>query len=146
MVRRSSGCGGAAGMSPSPGAAHRLERGGHVDPATLNRGGNSRPPREAAVHRYQRPGWRSWRRAETSLQGQGQGRARECAVEQQGQPLAVLLTEPREQEAALRLLKQARRRQGLPATRPLAGREAQEAARTSANEEPGPPSLLRQGQ
>jgi len=133
MVRRSAGCGGGAGRSPRPGAARRLARGGHVAHATLNRGGNSRPPREAAWPRRQRPGWHSGRRAETSLKGQGQGRS-----------LAVRLPEPREPAAALRLLKPARR-PGLPATWPRAGREAKEAAHPSDHEAPGPPSLLRQG-
>jgi len=117
----------------APWRSTQARTGGHVAHATLNRGGNSRPPREAALPRRQRPGWRSGRGAETSLKGQGQGRS-----------LAVRLPEPREPAAALRLLKPARR-PGLPATWPRAGREAKEAAHPSDHEAPGPPSLLRQG-
>jgi putative transposase len=97
------------------------------------------------LHRRKRPGWLSRRRDETSITVKGQGRSLERAVEKQGQTLAWLLTEPRDTAAALRFLQKARRRQGLPETRPLDGSEAKEAASKSYYEEHGPPSLLRPG-
>jgi len=104
----------------------------------------SSPQLEEAFHRRQPPVWLSGRMAETSMQVQGQWRSRSRAVDKQGPPIAFRRTAPRENEAARRCLKKARRRHGLPEPLPLDGRQAHAAASTSDNAAHGPPILSRQ--
>jgi len=66
-------------------------------------------------------------------------------VAKTGQPLDVLRTAPRETEAAWRLLTQAIRRHGVPATIPSDGSEANAAAIKRDNEAHGTHISIRQG-
>ena len=66
------------------------------------------------------------------------------AVDKQGQTIDFLLTEHRDKEAALRFLKKAIRRNGLPETITIDGSDANEAAIKSYNEEHGTHIIIRQ--
>src|SRR5713101_2078188 len=82
------------------------ERGVEVDHATINRWVIKYSPQlEEAFHRRKRPVWVSWRMDETYIKVKGQWRSLYRAVEKQGQTRDFLLTEHRDKEAALRLLK-----------------------------------------
>jgi transposase-like protein len=83
---------------------------------------------------------------EPSIQGQGQWSYLYRAVAKHGQPMAFLLTAHRDTAAALRLLKKAIRRTGLPETRPSDGSDAQAAAIPRDNEAHGTAIAIRQGQ
>jgi putative transposase len=72
--------------------------------------------------------WVSWRLDETSIKVQSQWRSLYRAVDKQGQTSDFLLTEHRDTEAALRFLKKAIRRNGLPETSTIDGSDANEAA------------------
>jgi len=61
-----------------------------------------------------RPVWVSWRMDETYIKVKGQWRYLYRAVDKQGQTIDFLLTEHRDKEAALRFLKKAIRRHGVP--------------------------------
>src|SRR5215510_10905808 len=107
----------------------RRERGVHVEHSTSNRWAvKSSPQLEAAFHRRKRPVWISWRMDETSIKVKGAWRARSRAVDKHGQTIDFWLTEHRDKEAALRFLKKAIRRHGVPETSPLDGSDAHEAA------------------
>jgi putative transposase len=75
---------------------------------------------------------------------QGQWRSLSRAVDTQGQPSAVLLTEQRATEAALHCLQQAIRRHGRPETITRDGSAANAAALKSDNEAHGTALILRQ--
>jgi putative transposase len=90
--------------------------------------------------------WVSWRRDEPDIKVKGQWRSLYRAVDKQGPTMDFLLTEHREKEAALRLLKQAIRRHGLPETITIDGSDATEAAIKSSNEAHGPAIIIRQVQ
>jgi len=123
----------------------RLERGVHMDHATINRWVVTYSPQlEEAFHRRTRPVWLSWRLDETDIKVQGPGRYLDRAVEKHGQTIDFRLTEPRATEAALRLLQKALRRHGLPATITIDGSDANEAASKRDNEEHGTTISLRQ--
>src|SRR5882762_6720014 len=94
----------------------RMEaRGVLLDQATIQRWVVQDSPLLAeALHRRKRPGWGRWRLDETSMHGQGQWRYWSRAVAKPGQPRDVLLTAQRDEAAALRFLKKAIRRQGIP--------------------------------
>jgi putative transposase len=112
-----------------------LERGVHVDHSTINRWVvNYSPPLEEAFHRRKRPVWIIWRMDETYIKVKGQWCYLYRAVDKQGQTIDFLLTEHRDKEAALRLLKKAIRRNGLPEKITIDGSEAHEAAIKSDNE------------
>jgi transposase-like protein len=66
------------------------------------------------------------------------------AVDKHGYTIAFLLTEHRDTEAALRFLKQASRRNGLPETITLDGSDANEAAIKRDNQEYGTAITIRQ--
>jgi putative transposase len=66
------------------------------------------------------------------------------AVDKHGQTIDFLLTEHRDKEAALRFLKKAIRRNGLPKTITIDGSDANEAAIKSYNEEHGTAIAIRQ--
>ena len=122
------------------------ERGVPIDHATLQRWVvKDSPLLEEAFHRRKRPVWVSWRMDETSITVKGQWRYLYRAVEKQGQTMDFLLTEHRDKEAALRLLKKAIRRHGVPEKMTIDGSDANEAAMKSDHEEHGTPIIIRQG-
>ena len=86
----------------------------------------------------------SWRMDETSIQIKGQWYSLSRAVDNHGQTIDLLLTEHRDQEAALQLLKKASRRHGVPEKMTLDGSEANEAAIKRYNEEHGTAIAIRQ--
>ena len=122
-----------------------LERGVHVDHATINRWVIKYSPQlEAAFHRRKRPVWVSWRMDETYIRVKGEWRYLYRAVDKYGQTIDFLLTEHRDKAAALRFLTQAIRRHGVPETITIDGSEANEAAIKSYNEEHGTHIIIRQ--
>ena len=122
-----------------------LERGVHVDHATINRWVIKYSPQlEAAFHRRKRPVWVSWRMDETYIRVKGEWRYLYRAVDKTGQTIDFLLTEHRDKAAALRFLTQAIRRHGVPETITIDGSEANEAAIKSYNEEHGTHIIIRQ--
>ena len=105
------------------------ERGVDVDHSTINRWTIKYSPRLAeAFHRRKRPVWVSWRLDEPYSKVKGQWRFLYRAVDKHGQTLDLLLTEHRDTEAALRLLKKALRRHGVPETITMDGSDANAAA------------------
>jgi putative transposase len=122
-----------------------LERGVHVDHSTINRWvGKYSPQLEEAFHRRKRPVWISWRMDETYIKVKGQWRYLYRAVDKHGQTIDFLLTEHRDTEAALRFLKKAIRRNGLPETMTIDGSDANAAAIKRYNEEQGTNIIIRQ--
>jgi hypothetical protein len=69
-----------------------------------------RPPLEAAFHRRKRPVWRRWRLDETDRRVKGHWSSLARAVDQTGQTIDFLLTEHRDEHAAVRFLMKAIRR------------------------------------
>jgi len=121
-----------------------LERGVHVDHATINRWVIKYSPQlEAAFHRRKRPVWVSWRMDETYIRVKGEWRYLYRAVDTYGQTIDFLLTEHRDTAAAPRFLTQAIRRHGVPETITLDGSEANEAVIKSDNEEHGTHIIIR---
>ena len=92
-------------------------RGVEVDHATIQRWVVQYSPElEEAFHRRKRPVWVSWRMDETYIKVKGVWRYLYRAVDKYGETIDFLLTEQRDTEAALRFLKKAIRRNGLPET------------------------------
>jgi putative transposase len=121
------------------------ERGVHVDHSTINRWVIKYSPQlEDAFHRRKRPVGRSWRLDETYIRVKGEWRYLYRAVDKHGQTIDFLLTEHRDQEAALRFLKQAIRRHGVPERITIDGSAANEAAIKRYNEEYGTSIEIRQ--
>jgi putative transposase len=121
------------------------ERGVHVDHSTINRWViKYSPPLEEAFHRRKRPIWVSWRMDETYMKVKGEWRYLYRAVDKHGQTIDFLLTEQRDQEAALRFLKKAIRRHDIPETITIDGSEANAAAIKGYNEEYGTNIIIRQ--
>src|SRR6266436_3664411 len=111
------------------------ERGVEVDHSTVNRWVIKYSPQlEEEFHRRKRPVWVSWRMDETYIKVKGEWRYLYRAVDKQGQTIDFLLTEQRDQEAALRFLKKAIRRHGVPEKITIDGSAANEAAIKSYNE------------
>jgi putative transposase len=102
------------------------------------------PLLEEALHRRKRPVWVSWRLDETYIRVKGQWRYLYRAVDKYGQTIDFLLTEHRDKGAALRFLKKALRRNGVPETITIDGSGANEAAIKSYNEEHGTIMKIRQ--
>jgi putative transposase len=122
-----------------------LERGVHVDHSTINRRVvKDSPQLEEVFHRRKRPVGVSWRMDEPDIKVKGQWRSLYRAVDKHGQTMDFLLTEQRDTEAALRLLKKAIRRHGVPETITIDGSDANEAAIKSYNEEHGTTISIRQ--
>jgi hypothetical protein len=88
--------------------------------------------------------WVSWRMDETYVKVKGQWRYLYRAVDKYGATIDFLLTEHRDKEAALRFLKKAIRRNGVPETITIDGSDANEAAIKSYNEEHGTAIAIRQ--
>lgn len=121
------------------------ERGVPVDHATIQRWVVKYSPLlEEALHRRKRPVWVSWRMDETYIKVKGQWYYLYRAVDKHGQTIDFLLTEHRDTEAALRFLKKAIRRNGLPETITIDGSDANEAAIKRYNEEHGTAIAIRQ--
>jgi putative transposase len=121
------------------------ERGVPVDHATIQRWVVKYSPQlEEAFHRHKRPVWVSWRLDETYIRVKGEWRYLYRAVDTHGQTIDFLLTEHRDKAAALRFLKQAIRRNGLPETITIDGSEANEAVIKRYNEEHGTTIVIRQ--
>ena len=119
-------------------------RGVHVDHSTSNRWVITySPPREEAFHRRRKPVWVSWRMDATSSRVTGEWRYLSRAVDTSGETVDVLRTAHRDQEAALRCLKQAIRRNGVPETSTMAGSDATEAAITRDHEAHGTHIIMR---
>src|SRR5262245_36147269 len=124
-----------------------LERGVHVDHSTVNRWViKYRPHLEEAFHRRKRLVWVSWRLDETSIKVKGQWRYLYRAVDKYGQTMDFLLTEHRDKDAALRFLKKAIRRNGVPETITIDGSDANEAAIKRYHEAHGTAIAIRQVQ
>jgi putative transposase len=121
------------------------ERGVPVDHATIQRWVVKYSPLlEEAFHRRKRSVWVSWRMDETYIKVKGQWYYLYRAVDKHGQTIDFLLTEHRDAEAALRFLKKAIRRNGLPETITIDGSDANEAAIKRYNEEHGTSISIRQ--
>ena len=121
------------------------ERGVHVDHATINRWVIKYSPQlEEVFHCRKRPVWRSWRMDETYIRVKGEWRYLYRAVDKQGQTIDFLLTEHRDTEAALRFLKKAIHRHGVPETITIDGSDANETAIKRYNEEHGTAIEIRQ--
>jgi putative transposase len=117
----------------------------HVDHSTINRWVvKYSPPLEEAFHRRKRPMWVSWRMDETYIKVKGAWRYLYRAVDKHGQTIDFLLTEHRDKEAALRFLKKAIRRNGVPETITIDGSDANEAAIKRYNQEYGTAIAIRQ--
>jgi putative transposase len=122
-----------------------LERGVHVAHSTINRWVVKYSPQlEEAFHRRKRSVWVSWRMDETYIRVKGQWRYLYRAVDKHGQTIDFLLTEHRDKEAALRFLKKAIRRHGLPETITIDGSDANAAAIKGYNQEHGTAIAIRQ--
>ena len=122
------------------------ERGVHVDHSTMNRWVIKYSPQlEEAFHRRKRPVWVSWRMDETYIKVKGEWRYLYRAVDKYGPTIDLLLTEHRDTAAALRFLKKAVRRNGLPTMITIDGSDANEAALKRYNEEYGTAIAIRQG-
>jgi putative transposase len=96
------------------------------------------------LHRRKRPVWVSWRLDATYIRVKGQWRYRYRAVDTYGQTIDFSLTEHRHKGAALRFLKKAPRRHGVPETITIDGSGAHEAAIKRDNEEHGTIMKIRQ--
>ncbi len=121
------------------------ERGVSVDHSTINRWVLKYAPQlEAAFHRRKRPVWLSWRMDETYIRVKGKWRYLYRAVDKHGQTIDFLLTEQRDEEAALYFLKKATRRNGVPKTITIDGSEANAAAIKSYNKAYGTAIIVRQ--
>jgi len=121
------------------------ERGVEVDHSTINRWVIKYSPQlEAAFQRRKRSVWISWRMDETYIKVKGEWRYLYRAVDKYGATIDFLLTEHRDKAAALRFLKKAIRRNGLPEKITIDGSDANEAAIKSYNEEHGTAIIIRQ--
>jgi putative transposase len=121
------------------------ERGVEVDHSTINRWVIKYSPQlEEAFHRRKRLVWVSWRLDETYIKVKGDWRYLYRAVDKYGKTIDFLLTKNRDKEAALRFLKKAIRRNGLPETITIDGSEANASAIKSYNETHGTSIVIRQ--
>jgi putative transposase len=121
------------------------ERGVEVDHSTINRWVIRYSPQlEEAFHRRKRSVWVSWRMDETYIKVKGEWKYLYRAVDKYGETIDFLLTEHRDKDAALRFLKKAIRRNGVPETITIDGSDANEAAIKSYNAEHGTSIAIRQ--
>ena len=121
------------------------ERGVPVDHATIQRWVVKYSPQLAdALRRCKRPVWVSWRMDETYIRVKGQRYYLYRAVDKQGQTIDFLLTEHRDEATALRFLKKAIRRHGVPEKITIDGSEANAAAIRRYNREHGTAIIIRQ--
>jgi putative transposase len=121
------------------------ERGVPIDHATIQRGVVKYSPHlEEAFHHRKRSVWRSWRMDETYIKVKGEWRYLYRAVDKYGQTIDFLLTEQRDERAAMCFLIKAIRRHGVPEKITIDGSEANAAAIRSYNEEHGTAIIIRQ--
>ena len=121
------------------------ERGVEVDHSTINRWVIKYSPLlEEAFHRRKRPVWVSWRMDETYISVQDAWKYLYRAVDKYGATIDFLLTEHRDKDAALRFLKKAIRRNGVPETITIDGSDTNEAAIKSSNAAHGTSIAIRQ--
>jgi len=121
------------------------ERGVPIDHATIQRWVVQYSPLlEEAFHRRKRPVWISWRMDETYIRVKGAWKYLYRAVDKYGETIDFLLTEHRDKDAALRFLKKAIRRNGVPETITIDGSDANAAAIKSYNEAHGTTISIRQ--
>jgi putative transposase len=121
------------------------ERRVSVDHATINRWVLKYSPQlEAVFHRRKRPVWLSWRMDETYIKVKDQWRYLYRAVDKSDQTIDFLLTEERDEPAAMRFLIKAIRRHGVPEKITIDGSEANAAAIRSYNQEHGTTIIIRQ--
>jgi putative transposase len=112
------------------------ERGVSVDHATINRWVLKYSPQlETAFHRRKRPVRLGWRLDETYIRVRGHWRYLYRAVDKAGHTIDFLLTEQRDERAALRFLTKAIRRHHMPHVITIDGSRANAAAITSYNAE-----------
>jgi putative transposase len=121
------------------------ERGVAVDHSTINRWVLKYSPQlEAVFHRRKRPVWTSWRLDETYIRVRGHWRYLYRAVDKSGQTIDFLLTEHRDELAAMRFLTKVIRRHGTPEKITIDGSEANAAAIRRYNEAHGTAIAIRQ--
>jgi putative transposase len=121
------------------------ERGVELDHATINRWVIKYSPQlEEAFHRCKRPVWVSWRLDETYIKVKGEWRYLYRAVDKYGKTIDFLLTEQRDERAAVCFLTKAIRRHGVPEKITIDGSEANAAAIRRYNEAYGTTILIRQ--
>jgi putative transposase len=121
------------------------ERGVAVDHSTINRWVLKYSPQlEEAFHRRKQPVWMSWRMDETYIRVRGQWRYLYRAVDKTGQTIDFLLTEHRDERAAMHFLTKAIRRHSMPGKITIDGSEANVSAIRSYNQEHGTAIAIRQ--
>jgi transposase-like protein len=121
------------------------ERGVSVDHSTVNRWVVKYSPQlEEAFHHRKRLVWISWHMDETYIKVKGQWRYLYRAVDKYGQTIDFLLTEQRDERAAMWFLTKAIRRHGVPEKITIDGSEANAAAIRSYNEAHGTAIIIRQ--
>jgi transposase-like protein len=121
------------------------ERGVAVDRSTVNSWVVKYSPRlKAMFRRRRRPVSRSRRMDESYIRVHGQWRYLYRAVDKTGQAIDFLLPMQRDQEAALRFLKKAISRHGVPETMIINGSEANAAASRHYNAWHGTAMVMRQ--
>ena len=105
------------------------ERGVTVDHSRLNRWVLKYSSEHGeAFRRWKRPVGRGWRMDETYIKVKGEWNYRNRAVDKSGQTIDFLLTEHRDEQAAMRFLTQAIRRHGVPERITIDASVANEAA------------------
>ena len=121
------------------------ERGVKVDHSTINRWVVKYSPQlEQEFHRRKRPVWVSWRMDETYIKVKGEWKYLYRAVDKYGKTIDFVLTEKRDSKAALKFLKKAICRNGLPQNITIDGSDANAAAIKSYNEDHGTAIMIRQ--
>jgi putative transposase len=121
------------------------ERGVELDHATINRWVIKYSPQlEEALHHRKRPVWLSWRMDETYIRVKEEWRYLYRAVDKHGQTMDFLLTEQRDERAAMRFLTKAIHRHSVPERITIDGSAANEAAIRSYNAEHGTAIIIRQ--
>jgi transposase-like protein len=121
------------------------ERGVAVDHATINRWILKYSPQlEEAFHCRKRPVWLSWRMDEKYLTVRGQWRDLYRAVDKTGHTIDFLLTEQRDERAAMCFLTKAIRRHKVPEKSMIDGSEANAAAIKRYNAKYGTAMIIRQ--
>ena len=121
------------------------ERGGNVDPSTINRWVIKYSPQlEEAFHRRKRPVRVSWRMDETYIKVKGEWVYLYRAVDKFGKTIDFLLTKQRDKKAARRFLNKAIGRHGVPEKITIDGSDANASAIKSYNEDHGTSIAIRQ--
>ena len=121
------------------------ERGVKVDHSTINRWVVKYSPQlEQEFHRRKRPVWVSWRMDETYIKVKGEWKYLYRAVDKYGKTIDFVLTERRDSKAALKFLKKAICRSGLPEKITIDGSDANASAIKSYNEDHDTAIIIRQ--